>query len=118
MANPVIVEAVRTPIGKRNGWLSGLHASAVLAHAQASVVERAGIEPGSVEQIVGVVMIEGFDADVPVAQGDGAGLKERWVHEGLRRGWPGSDGHVLELHAVAGAPDGVAHLASEAEELR
>ena len=53
MANPVIVEAVRTPIGKRNGWLSGLHASAVLAHAQASVVERAGIEPGSVEQIVG-----------------------------------------------------------------
>ena len=53
MANPVIVEAVRTPIGKRNGWLSGLHASAVLAHAQEAVVQRAGIEPGSVEQIVG-----------------------------------------------------------------
>lgn len=53
MANPVIVEAVRTPIGKRNGWLSGLHASAVLAHAQEAVVQRAGIEPGRVEQIVG-----------------------------------------------------------------
>ncbi|MCB1014786.1 MAG: steroid 3-ketoacyl-CoA thiolase [Acidimicrobiales bacterium] len=53
MANPVIVEAVRTPIGKRNGWLSGLHASAVLAHAQEAVVQRAGVDPGSVEQIVG-----------------------------------------------------------------
>ena len=53
MATPVIVEAVRTPIGKRNGWLSGLHASAVLAHAQEAVVQRAGIDPASVEQIVG-----------------------------------------------------------------
>ncbi len=53
MANPVIVEAVRTPIGKRNGWLSGLHASALLAAAQVEVVKRSGIEPGAVEQIVG-----------------------------------------------------------------
>ena len=30
MAQPVIVEAVRTPIGKRNGWLSGLHAAELL----------------------------------------------------------------------------------------
>ena len=53
MANPVIVEAVRTPIGKRNGWLSGLHASHVLAAAQTEVVKRAGVEPAAVEQIVG-----------------------------------------------------------------
>lgn len=53
MANPVIVEAVRTPIGKRNGWLSGLHASHLLAASQVEVVKRAGIDPGSVEQIVG-----------------------------------------------------------------
>src|SRR3989440_11946256 len=53
MAEPVIVEAVRTPIGKRNGWLSGLHPTELLAAAQIEVVKRAGIEPGSVEQIVG-----------------------------------------------------------------
>ena len=33
MARPVIVEAVRTPIGKRNGWLSGFHAAELLATA-------------------------------------------------------------------------------------
>ena len=30
MAEAVIVEAVRTPIGKRNGWLSGVHAADLL----------------------------------------------------------------------------------------
>lgn len=53
MGQPVIVEAVRTPIGKRNGWLSGLHAAELLAKAQVGVMDRAGIEPGIVEQVVG-----------------------------------------------------------------
>src|SRR5207245_9806675 len=53
MAEPVIVEAARTPIGKRNGWLSGLHPTELLSAAQIEVVKRAGIEPGQVEQIVG-----------------------------------------------------------------
>src|SRR5207302_10742477 len=53
MAEPVIVEAARTPIGKRNGWLAGLHPTELLAAAQIEVVKRAGVEPGSVEQIVG-----------------------------------------------------------------
>src|SRR5207253_8734199 len=53
MPEPVIVEAVRTPIGKRNGWLSGLHPTELLAAAQIEVVKRAGVEPGQVEQIVG-----------------------------------------------------------------
>ncbi len=53
MAQPVIVEAVRTPIGKRNGWLSGFHAAELLATAQVELVKRAGIEPSEVEQIVG-----------------------------------------------------------------
>lgn len=53
MAQPVIVEAVRTPIGKRNGWLSGLHAAELLGVAQVELVKRAGIDPASVEQVVG-----------------------------------------------------------------
>jgi len=53
MAQPVIVEAVRTPIGKRNGWLSGLHAAELLGAAQVELVKRAGIAPSDVEQIVG-----------------------------------------------------------------
>jgi acetyl-CoA C-acetyltransferase len=53
MGTPVIVEAVRTPIGKRNGWLSELKATEVLRHALVSVIERAGIDAGSVEEVVG-----------------------------------------------------------------
>jgi len=53
MAEAVIVEAARTPIGKRNGWLSGMHPANLLATAQIEVVKRAGIEPSQVEQIVG-----------------------------------------------------------------
>ena len=53
MGTPVIVEAVRSPIAKRNGWLSGLHAADLLAAVQKAVVDKAGIEPGSVEQIIG-----------------------------------------------------------------
>jgi acetyl-CoA C-acetyltransferase len=44
---------VRTPIGRRNGWLSGLHAAEILGAAQRAVVERAGIDPALVEQIGG-----------------------------------------------------------------
>ena len=53
MSNPVIIEAVRTPIGRRGGWLSGLHATELLAASQVEVVKRAGIDASLVEQIVG-----------------------------------------------------------------
>jgi acetyl-CoA C-acetyltransferase len=57
MGNPVIVEATRSPIGKRNGWLSGLHATELLGAVQKALVEKAGLETGfgagDVEQLVG-----------------------------------------------------------------
>ncbi len=53
MAEAVIVEAVRTPIGKRQGWLAGLHATKLLGAAQQEVVKRSGITADTVEQVVG-----------------------------------------------------------------
>ena len=53
MGTPVIVEAVRTPIGKRNGWLAGLKAPEILRAAQLAVVDRAGIEPALVDEVIG-----------------------------------------------------------------
>src|ERR1043165_4721600 len=44
MGNPVIVEATRSPIGKRNGWLSGLHATELLGATQKALVEKAGLD--------------------------------------------------------------------------
>src|SRR3978361_1860378 len=53
MGNPVIVEATRSPIGKRNGWLSGLHPTELLGATQKALVQKAGIDPGEVEQLIG-----------------------------------------------------------------
>jgi acetyl-CoA C-acetyltransferase len=53
MSQPVILEAVRTPIGKRNGWLSGLHAAELLGTAQVELLKRSGVDAHEVEQIVG-----------------------------------------------------------------
>lgn len=53
MGNPVIVEATRSPIGKRNGWLSGLHATELLGAVQKALVDKAGIDGAEVEQVIG-----------------------------------------------------------------
>jgi acetyl-CoA acyltransferase len=48
----VIVEAVRTPIGKRNGGLSDVHPVDLTAHVLGALVERSGIDPGLVDDVV------------------------------------------------------------------
>ncbi len=53
MGNPVIVEATRSPIGKRGGWLSGLHSTELLGNIQKALVDKAGIDAGEVEQVIG-----------------------------------------------------------------
>ena len=52
MTNIVIVDAVRTPIGKRNGGLSTLHPAQLLATVQQAIVERTGIDPTEIGQVV------------------------------------------------------------------
>ena len=52
MTEVVIVEAVRTPVGKRNGGLSTNHPADTLGAVQRAVIDRAGIDPGAVEQVV------------------------------------------------------------------
>ena len=53
MSNVVIVDAVRTPIGKRGGGLSTMHPAEVLSTVLSSIVERTGIDPAEVGQVVG-----------------------------------------------------------------
>jgi acetyl-CoA C-acetyltransferase len=53
MTQPVIVDAVRTPIGKRKGALSGVHAAELLGAAQGELIKRTGFDPSEVEQIFG-----------------------------------------------------------------
>ena len=53
MTNVVIVDAVRTPIGKRAGGLSTLHPGELLGRVQLALVERSGIDPAEIGQVVG-----------------------------------------------------------------
>ncbi len=48
----VIVDAVRTPVGRRNGGLSSLHPADLLGVVQKALIERTGIDPALVEQVV------------------------------------------------------------------
>src|SRR3954466_10050045 len=76
MANPVIVEAVRTPIGKRKGWLSGLHPTAVFGHVQREVCKRAGVDPADVEQVVGGCVTQAGEQGSSIT-------RYAWLAEGL-----------------------------------
>ncbi|MGZ4676115.1 MAG: steroid 3-ketoacyl-CoA thiolase [Acidimicrobiia bacterium] len=49
----VIVEAVRSPLGKRNGGLSTMHPADLLGAVQLAAIERSGIDPAAVGQVVG-----------------------------------------------------------------
>jgi acetyl-CoA C-acetyltransferase len=52
MSDVVIVEAVRTPVGRRGGGLSSVHPADLLAAVQKAVIERSGIDPSTVGQVV------------------------------------------------------------------
>ena len=52
MRDAVIVEAVRTPVGKRNGALAGVHPVDLSAHVLKALVERTGIDPALVDDVI------------------------------------------------------------------
>jgi acetyl-CoA acyltransferase len=52
MRDAVIVEAVRTPVGKRNGGLAGVHPADLSSHVLTALAQRAGIDPVIVEDVV------------------------------------------------------------------
>jgi acetyl-CoA C-acetyltransferase len=52
MEEVLVVEAVRSPIGRRKGGLSGLHPAELLGIVQKAAVERSGVDPAAIGQIV------------------------------------------------------------------
>ncbi|WP_030597921.1 thiolase family protein [Streptomyces fulvoviolaceus] len=52
MREAVIVEAVRTPVGKRNGGLSGMHAADLSAVVLTELARRTGVDPAVVDDVV------------------------------------------------------------------
>ncbi|MFB2600361.1 acetyl-CoA C-acetyltransferase [Herbiconiux sp. P17] len=52
MTTAYLVDAVRTPVGRRGGALAGVHSADLGAHALTALVERTGIDPGAVDDVI------------------------------------------------------------------
>ncbi|WP_067440248.1 steroid 3-ketoacyl-CoA thiolase [Nocardioides jensenii] len=76
MGNPVIVDAARTPFGRRGGALSGVHAVDLLARTQASLLERAGVDPALVTEVIGGCVTQ-------AGEQSGNVVRFAWLHAGL-----------------------------------
>lgn len=98
MGNPVIVEAVRTPIGKRGGWLSGLHAAELLGLAQTGAIERLGVAPELVQQVIGGCVTQAGEQSNNIT-------RTAWLHAGL----PWQSG-AMTIDAQCGSAQQANHL--------
>jgi acetyl-CoA C-acetyltransferase len=76
MREVVIVEAVRSPIGRRKGGLSGLHPAELLGIVQKAALTRAGIAPDAVGQVIGGCVSQVGEQSFDVA-------RTAWLAQGL-----------------------------------
>lgn len=76
MTEAVIVEAARTPVGRRRGVLSGLHPAELLGLAQKGLLARAGLAPDTVEQVIGGCVTQAGEQSNNVT-------RNAWLHAGL-----------------------------------
>ena len=98
MGTALIIEAVRTPVGKRGGVLSGVHAAEILGGVQTALIGRAGIAPTEVEQVAGGCVTQAGEQSNNVT-------RTAWLHAGL----PHTAG-CLTLDAQCGSAQQAAHL--------
>jgi acetyl-CoA C-acetyltransferase len=52
MPEAYIVDAVRTPVGRRGGSLAGTHSADLGGHVLSSLMERTGVDPGAVDDVI------------------------------------------------------------------
>ena len=101
MGEPVIIEAVRTPLGKRNGGLSGVHPGELLGFVQRELLTRAGVDPALVEQVVGGVVTQAGEQSNDM-------VRRAWLHAGL----PQPTG-ATTIDAQCGSGQQSAHLVND-----
>ena len=76
MGTPVIVDAARTPYGRRGGWLSTLHGAELLGIAQRGALDRLGLDPVLVEQVIGGCVTQAGEQAASIT-------RTAWLHAGL-----------------------------------
>ena len=102
MRDAVIVDAVRTPVGKRNGGLSGIHPVDLSAHVLEALARRTGIDPAIVDDVVWGCVSQTGDQAVNVGR-----------NAVLAAGWPESvPGTTIDRQC--GSSQQAAHFAAAA----
>src|SRR5829696_4809333 len=98
MGEPVIVSAVRTPVGRRRGALSGLHATQILGAALSGLLATADLDPALVEQVIGGCVTQAGEQSSNVT-------RTAWLHAGL----PQATG-ATTIDAQCGSAQQATHL--------
>jgi acetyl-CoA C-acetyltransferase len=101
MGTPVIIDAVRTPLGKRNGWLAGVHPGVLIGHAMREVLARAGLDSEQVDQVVAGCVTQAGE------QSNGM-VRRAWLHAGLAQHTGGT-----MVDAQCGSGQQAAHLVND-----
>ncbi|GAA1297745.1 acetyl-CoA acetyltransferase [Planotetraspora silvatica] len=102
MAEAYIVEAVRAPVGRRGGGLSGVHPADLGAHVLTELMSRSGVDPAAVDDVV----FGCLDAVGPQA-GDIA--RTSWLAAGLPQEVPG-----VTVDRQCGSSQQAVHFAAQA----
>jgi acetyl-CoA C-acetyltransferase len=102
MAEAYIVDAVRSPVGKRGGGLSQVHSADLGAHAIRALVDRTGIDPGAVEDVI-------FGCCDTIGPQAGDVARTCWLAAGLPDHVPG-----VTIDRQCGSSQQAVHFAAQA----
>ncbi|MEU0479268.1 acetyl-CoA C-acetyltransferase [Streptosporangium sp. NPDC006013] len=82
MAEAYIVGAVRTPVGKKKGGLSTVHPTDLAAHTLGALIERTGVDPSAVEDVIMGCVMQFGPQSMDIA-------RNAWLSAGLPEGVAG-----------------------------
>ena len=102
MAEAYIVEAVRAPVGRRNGGLSGVHPADLGAHVLTALMDRSKIDPAAVEDVV-------FGCVDTIGPQAGDIARTCWLAAGLPEEVPG-----VTVDRQCGSSQQAVHFAAQA----
>ena len=109
MTTAVIVDAVRSPLGRRNGKLKDTHPVDLAAHSIQALVERTGIDPALVEDVIMGCVMQVGDQGVNIGRNAAlaAGFPETVVGTSIDRQCGSSQqaAHFAAQGVIAGAYD-------------
>lgn len=102
MQDAFVVDAVRTPVGKRGGSLANVHPADLAAHSLRALVDRAGIDPADVDDVI-------LGCLDNVGPQTGCIARTAWLAAGLPESVPG-----VTIDRACGSSQQAVHFATQA----